>query len=70
MINEITKEGEEMSVSLLNFRDWQARAKSFEEIGGYRFDSFNLTGMGNPQRVIGQDHSVGTKCAAHLLGVT
>src|ERR1700754_381179 len=33
VINEITNQGQEMSVSLLNFRDWQTRAKSFEEIG-------------------------------------
>ena len=54
VINEISNQGEEMTVSLLNFRDWQVRAKSFEEIGGYRFDSFNLTGIGSPQRVVGQ----------------
>jgi putative ABC transport system permease protein len=55
VINEITSHGEEMSVSLLNFRDWQARAKSFEEIGTYRFDSLNLIGMGSPQRLIAQE---------------
>jgi len=55
VITEISNQGEEMSVSLLNFRDWQVRARSFEEIGGYRFDSFNLTGMGSPQRLIGQE---------------
>ena len=55
VINEITNQHEQMSVSLLNFRDWQARAKSFEEIGGYRFDTFNLIGMGSPQRLIGQE---------------
>jgi putative ABC transport system permease protein len=55
VIKELSNQGEEMSVALLNFRDWQARAKSFEEIGGYRFDSFNLTGIDSPQRVIGQE---------------
>src|SRR5215510_3855665 len=55
VIREIAKEGFEMGPSLPNFRDWQARAKSFEEIGGYRFDSFNLTSMGSPQRLIGQE---------------
>src|SRR6201988_142633 len=55
VINEITNQGQEMSVSLLNFRDWQTRAKSFEEIGGYRFDSFRLLGMGNTQRLVGQE---------------
>ena len=55
VISEISKEGAEIGVSLLNFRDYQVRAKSFEEIGGYRFDTFNLSGMGSPQRLIGQE---------------
>src|SRR5215203_5446427 len=55
VINEISKEGAEIGVSLLNFQDWQVRAKSFEEIGGYRFDTFNLSGTGSPQRLIGQE---------------
>jgi putative ABC transport system permease protein len=55
VINEITNQGDEMSVSLPNFRDWQERAKSFEEIGAYRFDTFNLIGIGSPQRLIGQE---------------
>jgi hypothetical protein len=55
VINEISKEGAEIGVSLPNFQDWQVRAKSFEEIGGYRFDTFNLSGMDSPQRLVGQE---------------
>src|ERR1044071_1549439 len=55
VISEISKEGMEIGVSLPNFQDWQVRAKSFQEIGGYRFDTFNLTGMGSPQRLVGQE---------------
>src|SRR5262245_62265662 len=55
VINEISKEGMEIGASLPNFQDWQARAKSFEEIAGYRFDTFNLSGMGSPQRLVGQE---------------
>ena len=55
VINEISKEGMEIGASLPNFQDWQVRAKSFEEIGGYRFDTFNLSGMGSPQRLVGQE---------------
>jgi hypothetical protein len=55
VISEISKEGAEIGVSLPNFQDWQVRAKSFEEIGGYRFDTFNLSGMGSPQRLVGQE---------------
>jgi len=55
VISEISKEGMEIGASLPNFQDWQVRAKSFEEIGGYRFDTFNLTGIGSPQRLVGQE---------------
>jgi putative ABC transport system permease protein len=55
VMSETTREGEQMSVSLLNFQDWRARAKSFEEIGGVRSVSFNLTGVEvPPQRLSGQ----------------
>jgi len=55
VLTEISKEGMEMGPSLPDFQDWQVRAKSFEEIGGYRFDTFNLSGIGSPQRLIGQE---------------
>jgi predicted permease len=55
VISEISKEGMEIGASLPNFLDWQVRAKSFEEIAGYRFDTFNLSGIGSPQRLIGQE---------------
>jgi len=54
VMTEMSRAGEEMSVSLLNFRDWQARARSFDAIGAYRFVTFNLTGKDKPQRLIGQ----------------
>ena len=41
------------SVSYLNFLDWQARNRSFSSMAGYRGDDFNLTGMGNPERLHG-----------------
>jgi putative ABC transport system permease protein len=53
-ISETTTTGDEMSVSLLNFKDWQARGRSFEELGGVRFMTFNLTGIDTPQRLAGQ----------------
>ena len=55
VINETTNLGREMSVSLLNFNDWRERARSYEELGGFRFDTFNLIGIGNPQRLLGQE---------------
>jgi putative ABC transport system permease protein len=55
VMSETNNAGTEMSVSLLNFRDWQARAKSFEELGGVRWVGFNLTGVDTPQQLLGQE---------------
>ena len=54
VISEVNNDGTEMSVSLLNFQDWQARSRSFEELGGVRWVTFNLTGVNTPQRLAGQ----------------
>jgi len=54
VINETNNDGTEISVSLLNFQDWQARSKSFEELGGVSFVTFNLTGVDTPQHLVGQ----------------
>ena len=53
VISETSNAGE-MSVSLLNFQDWQARSRSFEELGGVCWTTFNLTGVDTPQRLLGQ----------------
>jgi putative ABC transport system permease protein len=54
IISQTNHEGAEISVSLLNFQDWQARSRSFEEFGGVRFTTFNLTGVASPQHLAGQ----------------
>lgn len=54
VISQTNNEGGEISVSLLNFQDWQARSRSFEELGGVRFTTFNLTGVDTPQHLAGQ----------------
>lgn len=66
VMNETTNRGEEMSVSLPTFEDWRARSRSFEEMGGYRFVAFNLTGVDTPQRLIGQAVTLNY---FHILGV-
>ncbi len=54
MISQTNHEGAEISVSLLNFQDWQARSRSFEQLGGVCWVTFNLTGIDTPQRLAGQ----------------
>ena len=43
-----------MRGEMLNFQDWQARSRSFEELGGVQWVPFNLTGVDTPQRLAGQ----------------
>src|ERR1041384_354744 len=42
VISQTDNAGTEISVSLLNFRDWQARSRSFEQLGGVCWVTFNL----------------------------
>ncbi len=54
VISQTNPAGTEISVSLLNFQDWQARSRSFEQLGGVCFTTFNLTGVDTPQHLAGQ----------------
>jgi hypothetical protein len=42
---------EESSISYPNFLDWQKDNHSFAELGAFRSDDFNLTGVGEPERL-------------------
>jgi predicted permease len=46
-----TGQFEESSVSYLNFLDWQRENRSFAYFGASRSDDYNLTGVGEPERV-------------------
>ena len=46
-----TTEFSRSSISYLNFLDWQRENRSFEALGGFRTESFNLTGIGEPERL-------------------
>ncbi len=52
-ISETSPAYPKMSVSYPNYLDWRANQRSFQEIGLYREDNFNLTGSGDPERVRG-----------------
>src|SRR4030095_11645323 len=43
---------EGMSISYPNFQDWRQPNNSFENIGVYRSSSYNLTGNGEPERLL------------------
>src|SRR5882724_1693928 len=42
---------ERSSVSYLNYLDWKKESRSFASLAAFRSDNYNLTGMGEPQRV-------------------
>ena len=43
---------EGMSISYPNFLDWRQQNNAFESIGVYRSSSYNLTGSGEPERLV------------------
>jgi putative ABC transport system permease protein len=55
-----------LTASWLNFKDWKAQSKSFEEFGATRVVTMALTGSGQPEQIPGQMISGNL---LHLLGV-
>jgi putative ABC transport system permease protein len=45
--------GEQDTISPQNFEDWRAQSSSFEAMSAYEYESFVLTGAGEPERVVG-----------------
>src|SRR5215469_1479723 len=42
---------QESSISYLNFLDWQKDNHSFTSLSAFRSDNFNMTGVGEPERL-------------------
>jgi putative ABC transport system permease protein len=51
-LNETSKAMDEISVSYPNFTDWRNQNHVFENIGVYNRSSYNLTGVGDAERII------------------
>ena len=49
-----TRGADEISVSYPDFRDWREQSRSFRELALYTGLSFNLTGIGEPERLRGE----------------
>jgi predicted permease len=52
LLTEYGAESGEMAVSYLNFVDWRAQNRVFEKIGVYKRENYNLTGAGEPERLL------------------
>ena len=53
VLRERSPQIEGMSVAYPNFIDWRDQNNAFENIGVFRRQSYNLTGSGEPERLIG-----------------
>jgi len=51
-LNETSKAMDEISISYPNFADWRNQNHVFEKIGVYNRSSYNLTGLGEAERII------------------
>ncbi|HKS97560.1 MAG TPA: ABC transporter permease, partial [Terriglobia bacterium] len=52
-ISEHTEQVPDMSVSYLNFLDWQRQNQVFSSIAAFQGQNFNLTGLDQPERLSG-----------------
>jgi putative ABC transport system permease protein len=51
-LNETSKSMDDISISYPNFSDWRSQNHVFENIGVSNRDSYNLTGGGEPERIL------------------
>jgi putative ABC transport system permease protein len=56
-IGEWSKEVPGMSISYPNFKDWRERNRVFDGLAATQFDSYNLTGGDEPERLQGRNVS-------------
>lgn len=66
IVSEKAPQFPEMSVSYLNYEDWKAQAKSFEQMAAFRGEALDLTGEGTAQHLQARQISAGF---FSLLGV-
>ena len=52
LVNEKNAVLDEMSISYPNFTDWRNQTQTFEKIGVFNVDSYNLTGNGEAERIL------------------
>jgi putative ABC transport system permease protein len=56
-LGEWSKQVPTMSISYPNFKDWREQNHVFEGIAATQFDSYNLTGADEPERLLGRNVS-------------
>jgi putative ABC transport system permease protein len=66
VLRERSPQLEGMSVAYPNFVDWREQNSTFENIGVYRRQSYNLTGSGEPERLVGAQVSADVFAAVRV----
>jgi putative ABC transport system permease protein len=56
-LSERSQQMDGMSISYPNFTDWREQNQAFESIAVYNRGSYNLTGVGNPERLLASQSS-------------
>src|SRR5919205_3976821 len=56
-LGEWSKQVPGMSISYPNFLDWREQNRVFESLAATQFDSYNLTGANEPERLLGRNVS-------------
>src|SRR5687768_13494991 len=51
-LSETSKSMDEISISYPNFSDWRNQNQVFEKVGVFNRNSYNLTGGGEPERIL------------------
>jgi predicted permease len=59
ILSEKAPQFPEMSVSYMNYEDWKAQAKSFEQMAAIRNETLDLTGQGSAQHLQARQVSAG-----------
>ena len=52
-LSEARPGSDEMSIAYPNYLDWRSAQQTFEDLSAFRRDDFNLTGVGEPERLQG-----------------
>lgn len=70
LLSEISTRGERASVSWPNFQDWRDQNRVFESLGIWRGATLNLTGVDQPDRLVGSMASSGVFQAMGIRPLT
>ena len=67
VVNERSPQSDEMSVSYADYLDWTTQSTVFEAVAARNNETFNLTGLGDPEQVSGSNVSASLFDVLHTV---